>query len=198
MLVGRALEGNAGLLPHRAVHAVAADNPAAVDWGRGSVHVQCRGDAFPGWLEAQQLGRSLHATARLFERGKQQALRPVLRVHEREGIVALDFREVDRHERPVAIADPEDRHLHAGLRELCRDAQRLEDFQRARMDHARPRGLGGVAVPVDDQRVRATASKLGGQREADRAGTDDEDVDLSVHESLLALSFIGHSSLLAH
>jgi hypothetical protein len=55
----------------------------------------------------------------------QAALDPVLRAHQREGISARDLREVDGDERAVAVANAEDRHLHAEFQQVAGGAERL-------------------------------------------------------------------------
>ena len=141
LFVGVTLEWNVGGLPHAAVHAVAANHPRRVDSVSDPVHDHVRIGAVVSHPQASDLRRPHHLAAELVQRGEQDAFGEILRAHQGEGVAARNLPEVERQQRPVAIADAEDRDRQTSRQHLGDDAERLQHFERPRVDDRGARGV---------------------------------------------------------
>src|SRR5207342_1839179 len=104
-----------------------------------------------------------------------QPLGPFLRIHQREWIVAVDVREIDRDECAVTVAHAKDRHLHPNFQQPPGNPEWFEYFERMRVYHAGARSLRGLAVPVDELRRYTQPFELGGQGQTHWPCANDED-----------------------
>ena len=147
-----------GRLPHATEHAVAADHPA----GRHLLRRTFPSDLDPrAVLRHRQAGdfpRSHDLAAERLQARQQEGFGAVLRAHEREGVFARDFAEVDGDQRRVVFADAEDRHLEAFLQELGYDAQGFQHLQRPRMDNHGAGGVRALGDLIDGQGLEPAAA----------------------------------------
>ena len=164
-------EGDAAHLPNGAVHAVAADDEAR---SHRSAIVKLRIDAVPVLPKPSQLARAQHLATQHHQALEQHTFRDGLRDHQGVWVASRQVGEPDRHEHPVAVADGEARGLDAQGNQRVGNAQRLQDLERASMDHRGPRGVGPGRLAIDDGACDPACGQRRRKREAGGAGTDDQ------------------------
>lgn len=160
------------------MHAVAANHPARVHGVCYAVQHDVGLSAVRSDTQGGCLCRPHDVAAQFLEPREQDRLGTVLWTHQRKGVGAGYFPEVERQERPVAIAYAEDRDLHALLQHRWDDAERLQDFERARMHDGGAGRVGAFGDLVDRERLDAASPEFGGERKACRPGADDQDLRL--------------------
>ena len=174
------LEGQRQRLAHRAVRAVAPDDPREPRPLVGlPVARQGHGDPIVVLLERADLHRALHVSAEAPEVLGEDALGVGLRDAEHEGVRRVVVLEADvRDARPLGV---EVRAVERapGFHEAARDAHDLGNLQGARLDGEGLRLVGRLRRLVDDARSNAVAKELCGHGEPGRAGADDEDLGSS-------------------
>jgi uncharacterized protein YjiS (DUF1127 family) len=115
----------------------------------------------------------------------EDSFRDVLRQHQQVGVLAGEGVEGKREQGAIAVADAEAREFQSVCSQLVRNADRLENLERMRVDHRRPRGVVAFRQLVDQHMADAGLLQGDREREAGRACADDQHVRFgSEHGSL--------------
>ena len=158
------------------MHAVAGDDVARGD----HLLAGCRadGDAGAGGvLFDGRGGRSaVDGAAERRQMVGEHALGLVLGQHEHEVVGRGQRVEAELQQRPVALADHEALDPEAPRGQRAHDAERFEHLQRVGVDHRRAGGVLPLGQAVDQQVIDAGPAEGERQREAGRAGADDQDI----------------------
>src|SRR4051795_6964859 len=180
------LEWDAKPLAHTTAGAVAADDPAAPDDDRAVAGLAPRPDraALRVETDIDRLTIPLDRRAERQEAIRQDALRHVLLDHQRTWVGAVDPAK-PRGPKVASVGVEVDRSkLVRGAPHGRADAQIVERFGAARPDHGRARLRLGSGRPVQDAHRQAVPPQPDRQREADRAGSDDDDVRVWIPAAL--------------
>ena len=102
--------------------------------------------------------------------------RDVLRQHQQVGVPARERVEGKREQGAIAVADAEGRQLQSTCSQLVRDADRLENLERVRVDHRGPRGVLAFGQLVDQHVADAGLLQRDGEGETGRTCADDQNV----------------------
>ena len=92
------------------------------------------------------------------------------------GVVQAEPEQPDPDDAAASVELDPDRVV-APLEQLLGNAQPAQDLQGAWLDGQRARLVHAVELPVDDAARRPHRLQLGGEGEAGRSGTDDQDVE---------------------
>ena len=176
-----ALEGDAGLLPHRAVGAVATDQKPRADRLLGTVGLaeHATDGAVPG-LRAHQRHAPFDGRTAPLEMLAEQRLGLRLRDEQDERkprVLGGEPTELDVRGGPAVEVKGEARaRVSAGHQRLA-EPEGLQDLERPRLHRQRPGLVGGGRRPIDDPKAHPERAELGGEREPGRSRADDQDVD---------------------
>ncbi len=178
VLLGEGVAGEAQpqALAHRAVGLVGAHQEGGALDALPVGGPQASGDALGVLLEPDQLHRALHRGPVAGELGGQQALGDVLgQGHEPERHVQGQVQVHPRDEGAVDV-DELTPHRDSLVERVSEQAAALPHLQGAGLH---TNGLGVLrrdGQPVDHPNAHPVADELGGRREPDRSGSDDEHV----------------------
>ncbi len=170
-----ALERQAQAVPHRAVRAVAADQPGRLDHFLPSVGVTQACFNLAGRLaETQELHLPLHPDADGLELRVQQPFRVALGKHQGEVVRAGNGIEPGASQHAPAVADSCAVDTQPGIEERGRATHPVHQLERTAPNDE---GLGRfcrVGAAVDYAHRHAIPRQLGRQREANRSRADDQ------------------------
>ena len=171
----RAVEGEAQPMSHRRMGAVAADQPVRGKRLALAVRLAQHGfDAVAQFLEALQRDGAFDLDALLLEAFLQDTLGVALGDHQCIGVGALDIVEADPRDDVPAVGHLRAMRLQAGRQERLDVAAMVEQLEGAAPQHQRLRLVGSFGVLVDDADRNAVARELICHRQADGAGSRNE------------------------
>jgi hypothetical protein len=175
-----AAETDAGQAADRAVHAVGGDHVPGGDGGAA-------GEGDRAAVQTDGLEPAQHLAAGRQQPVVQHGFGGRLRDHQRVRVAGRQVAEVDRDQRPVAVADGETWRRDAGGDQRRRRTDPVEDLEGVRVHHRGPAGVLGRGGPVDDRDGDAVADECGRGGQPHGSGTHDEDIGgLGKHRSLLS------------
>ena len=173
---------DAGQLAHRAVVAVAAYHPLGQHFDIAVRLLDPGQHAVRPFLQIHQLAGPLHAAAVAGQIVGKNGLRDFFRNPDVVGVAAAAKVQIDLAQHLAIGMDARAALLHARGQQRLDDAQRVEDLQRARMDHRGAVPFQGPLVGVDQQALHAAPLQLGGSEQARRTGANHQDCRCNHHD----------------
>ena len=172
---GLAFKLHSEAVAHRAVGAIATDQPGGLDGFLMPVRTtQDRHHTVVLRSEPNQLDLPLNPHAEGGQVLLQQPFGLALRQHQRIGMRRLDRIQPDMSDLAAARDNVSAGHFDPGPDEGGAAAHAVDQLQRAAPQHEVLRFVCVSARLVDDANRHAVASQFRGHRQSDRAGTDNE------------------------
>gem|GEM_PF-4633052 len=155
---------------HGAVVAITADDPLGKHLGPDAALLKGCQHAVGALLQPDQLGGASDAAAQGLQMVGQDGFGDFFRNTDIEGVAAAAQRQIDVAQHVAGGVDARAALLDAGIQQRRGDAQSVQDFDGARVDHGGAVPVLRPFVRVDQQAIDAAPKKLRGGEQAGGAG----------------------------
>ncbi len=173
---------DAGQLAHRAVVAVAAYHPLGQHFDCPARLLDPGQHAVRPFLQIHQLAGPLDGAAVAGQIVAEDGLRDLFRNPDVVGVAAAAKVQIDLAQHLAVGMDARAALLHARGQQRLDDAQRIEDLQRAGVDHRCAVPFQRPLVRIDQQALHAAPLQLGGGEQARRTGAHHQDCRCNHHD----------------